>query len=50
MCNVLLPPGVNPIAADKYHVYHNFNTLKYLLITVKTPTCYALFLLSYEVD
>jgi len=34
---------------SSYH-YITFNTLKYPLITVKTPEWYALFLLSYKVD
>jgi len=24
MCTVLLPPGDNPIAVNKYIIYHNF--------------------------
>ena len=29
MCTVLLPPGVNPIALNKYISYHNDVNFKY---------------------
>ena len=36
MCTVLLPPGVNPIAVNKYIVYHIMYHIIYLSIYLVT--------------
>ena len=42
MCTVLLPPGVNPIAVNKYIVYHIVDNVSYihlLLLIVEERVC-----------
>ena len=37
MCTVLLPPGVNPIAVNKYIIYHSRNHCCHGNATVRSP-------------
>ena len=33
ICTVLLPPGVNPIAVDKYHIISSYHIISYHIIS-----------------
>ena len=39
MCTVLLPPGVNPIAVNKYIIYHISYTISYHLMSWHVMSC-----------
>ena len=45
MCTVLLPPGVNPIAVNKYIYIYSRTVIRYnnTWISASPPTCFGLF-------
>jgi hypothetical protein len=44
MCTVLLPPGVNPTAVNKYIKYQNVDTKRYILLEIDFSLVFFIFI------